>query len=233
MKKLGILGGMGPLATALFYEMIVKRTKAECDQDHFNTLIYSNASIPKRVEYLLGQSEENPLNEMIASAKLLEDASCDLIAMPCVTAHAFYKEVSESVKIPFLNMITETINYLKKENIKRVGIMASDGTISAGHLQKNLEENGIEIFLPDSKNQARIRRAIYDEIKKNKKVSRLNLVKVQKHLIRKGAQLNLIACTDLSAYNFEHPLGPKNLDMMEVLVLKIIDVMSQFRECSG
>src|SRR5699024_10166329 len=112
MKTLGILGGMGPLATVKLFEKIVSLTHANKDQEHIHTIIDSNINIPHRSRYILGNGDD-PLNELIKSAKRLENAGADFLVMPCNTAHYFYDKIVAVMNIPFLNMIEETAKYIK------------------------------------------------------------------------------------------------------------------------
>ena len=107
-KILGILGGMGPVATADFFKEIVNRTKAFKDWDHLHIIIDNNVSIPSRTRAVL-LNEESPVNAMVKSAMLLQQAGCDCIAVPCNSAHFFYDEVMKLIDIPWINMI-ETVS---------------------------------------------------------------------------------------------------------------------------
>ena len=86
MKTIGIIGGMGPLATVDLYRRIVLRTKAERDQDHIHVIIDSNTDIPDRTKAIIADGED-PTVELVKSAKRLEHAGADFLIMPCNTAH--------------------------------------------------------------------------------------------------------------------------------------------------
>ena len=88
-KTLGVLGGVGPLATVYFAKLLVEMTKADCDQSHISSVILNHASIPDRTEYILDNSKPNPLPVMIEDAKKLEKMGVDFIVIPCNTAHYF------------------------------------------------------------------------------------------------------------------------------------------------
>ena len=105
---LGILGGLGPIATAYFMELLIQMTKAERDQDHLQMLIYNMPQIPDRTAYILGKSEENPADEMIRLGKQLAAQGADCIAIPCITAHYFYEELSREIPVPVLHGIQKT-----------------------------------------------------------------------------------------------------------------------------
>ena len=101
-KTLGILGGIGPLATVYFMDLIVKMTDAVKDQDHISMIVLNHAAIPDRTEFILDNSKPNPLPVMIDDAKKLQAAGADYVVMPCNTAHYFYEQIQASIlrKVP-------------------------------------------------------------------------------------------------------------------------------------
>ena len=129
MKTVGIIGGMGPLATVDLFGKIVNLTDAKCDNDHIHILIDNNTYIPDRTSYILGDGE-NPIDELVKSAKRLKNMGADFLIMPCNTAHYFYNDIINNVSIPFINMIEETANYINNKNIKKVGLLSTTGTIN-------------------------------------------------------------------------------------------------------
>ena len=92
MKTIGIIGGMGPLSTVHLFERIVLRTKAQKDQDHIRVLIDSNTNIPDRTKAIISDGED-PVRELVNSAKILENSGADFLIMPCNTAHYFIDEI--------------------------------------------------------------------------------------------------------------------------------------------
>ena len=99
MKRLGIIGGLGPMATAYFLRLIVEMTDAKTDQEHIEVLLHSKPQIPDRTRYILGLSEENPMPELLAVGKSLTAQGVEVIAIPCITAHFFQKQLEEKIYI--------------------------------------------------------------------------------------------------------------------------------------
>ncbi|MCP2520410.1 amino acid racemase [Candidatus Aminicenantes bacterium AC-335-B20] len=210
-KTIGILGGMGPEATVYLFELIVKMTDADKDQEHIPIIIYNNPKIPHRTCAILGGGP-SPLPFLIKGAKFLEKAGADFIVMPCVTAHYFYSEIIKKIKIPFLHLIEETYNYVKKEfpTIKRLGLLATSGTIKTNLFQEYFEKGGIEIIIPDEKEQNKVMEAIYcsNGIKAGYKNG------LPKNLLMEAAE-NLISkkrCEGIIAGCTEVPLALKRED---------------------
>ncbi len=198
-KKLGIIGGMGPLAAAFFYRAVVEHTEAACDQDHIITYMISDPTVPKRVEYILGQGGESPEPSLQRIAKELQDMGAEIVAMPCVTAHYFYEGISSSVSVPVINLLDETVRVLKDFEVKRAGILATEATCKSGIVQKALEKAGIEALLPDDEGNSVISKVIFEEIKTGKKADTGSLFNIMDSLRERGAEKCLVACTDLSA----------------------------------
>ncbi|WP_416446135.1 aspartate/glutamate racemase family protein [Leucobacter sp. HNU] len=108
-RVVGVLGGMGPAATADFYRKLVEATPARRDQDHLRTLIWSDPSIPDRAEAFL-RGGPSPVRGLLAGARLLEESGADFIAVPCNTAHLFLGAVRRRAGIPVLDMIGSTVD---------------------------------------------------------------------------------------------------------------------------
>lgn len=166
MAMIGILGGMGPMATADLFEKMINNTPAEIDQDHLKILIYNNPQIPSRVEAILNDGQ-SPKAELIASAKVLEKAGADFIAMPCNTAHYWYKDIQAATRINIIHMIENAAQYVRDNGIDKSGKIMLFSTIATertGLYQEAFARCGIEIDSPKPDEQEVMAEAI-DAIK--------------------------------------------------------------------
>ena len=196
-KTLGILGGLGPLATADLFRKIVVGTVASCDNDHIHIFIDNNVNIPDRTKALKGECE-SPVEEMVKSAKTLVAAGADILIMPCNTAHAFYGQILERVNIPFIHMIEETAKTLNEKSVKKVGLLATDGTILSGVYKNTLDKYGIETILPDAEHQKAVMELIYSGVKAGRKDFNTDaFMETVAQLKDKGADLFVLGCTEL------------------------------------
>lgn len=223
MKTIGIIGGMGPLATVHLFERIVLRTKAQKDQDHIRVLIDSNTNIPDRTKAIIGDGED-PVKELVNSAKILEKSGADFLIMPCNTAHYFIDEIKKSVNIPFLNMPEETVKYTYDKYGKDtvVGIMATDGTIKSKIYENYYSKLGIKTLLP-VKTQERIMEFIYDVIKKGNYNAGTDLLfECANELKELGATTFLLGCTELSSAQYLYKFEGNFINPMEVLTERSI-----------
>ena len=202
-KTLGIIGGVGPLATMLLGEMIVKRTKASADQEHMHFIIDNDTRIPDRTAYILDREQPNPLPVMIQDAGKLVSVGVDVICVPCNTAHYFYNELADNTAVPILHMIRETANKVKSLQAKKVGILGTKGTLSTNLYQDALREVGIEPVVPDDAVQDLLMEIIYDYVKAGSSITREMWSKVEDAIMAQGCDHVILGCTELSIVNRE------------------------------
>lgn len=197
-KKLGIIGGVGPLATMFIGEMIVRKTVAATDQDHIHTIITNNSSIPDRTAFILGESDENPVPVIVSDAHRLETAGAEVLIMPCNTAHSFYDEIQGETSLPLIHMIDETAHYVKAKGARRVGILGTNGTIATGIYQEACEKLGMEAILPDEDTQKLVMSLIYDDIKAGKKADASKWTRIRQAMQDAECDEVILGCTELS-----------------------------------
>lgn len=224
MKELGIIGGLGPLATADFYRMIVKETPASFDQEHINVWIRSLASTPKRVEFIRGESTEDPSGALCKTARELADLGADILVMPCITAHYFYERIQASVSVPLLNAVDITASYLRERQFKRAGFLGTEAIIESGYLEDRFSAQGIKLLTPAAKEQALVKRIIFEEIKKDRPPDISALEEVIGALIMQGAEAVLLGCSELSTIENVGELSDSFLivDMMRLLAKEAV-----------
>lgn len=217
MKTLGVIGGLGPMATAYYMQLVIEMTEASTDQEHIPMILFNKPQIPDRTSFLLGRSQENPVPQIIDCGKRLAADGAELIAIPCITAHALHEQIQKQVPVPIIHAIKETAAYLKQEGIHRVGLEATDGTIHTGVFQQELEENGIQVVLPSEKKQEMVMHIIYHNVKAGIAVDMERFAAVEEELLSAGAEVILLGCTELSMISRDEPIGSVYLDVMEVL----------------
>lgn len=208
-KTIGILGGMGPAATADLYSKIIACTDAESDQEHLHIIIDSNTAIPDRTEALV-HGGESPVGELTKSARLLERAGAGLIVMPCNTAHGFYDAVCAAVEVPVLHMIKLTARELKLRGIKCAGLLATDGTIRSGIYADAFADSGIELITPSPEGQAAVMELTYGGVKAGRRdIDTSAFRRASCELLDSGAQTLILGCTELppafEIYGLDYP----------------------------
>lgn len=232
MKTIGIIGGLGPMATAYFFECITRMTSAQTDQEHPRVYIASVPDIPDRTAYILGKSTEDPLPFMIKAAKCLEKNGADFLAMPCVTAHYFYDALSEELHIPLIQLTRRLADDIREKGIRRVGIMATSGTIESRALERELQKAGIESVVPADGLQEVLMDIIYGQIKKDMPIRWGDVERVISNLTDQGAEKIILGCTELpllkksvwqaESESLSRMLFGNCIDVLEVLAQKAV-----------
>ncbi len=222
-KTIGILGGMGPAATADLFNKIITSTKAANDQEHLHVIIDSNTNIPDRTAALLNGGED-PTEQLVLSARRLQSAGAELIIMPCNTAHCFYGAVCEAVDIPVLHMIRLTAQELQRKGVKCAGLLATDGTVRTGIYDKCFEGSGIELLTPSPEAQAAVMELIYGGVKAGRHdFDTSGFKKAAQELLERGSQTLILGCTELppafDMYDLHYPHIDPTLVLARAAVL--------------
>ncbi|WP_434310055.1 aspartate/glutamate racemase family protein [Hominifimenecus sp. rT4P-3] len=223
MKTLGVIGGLGPMATAYYMELVIQMTDASCDQEHLPMIIYNRPDTPDRTRYILGLSNEDPQQMMVETGRALVRQGADRLVIPCITAHYFHSYLESQIGKPVLNLIEETAAHLKKFGWSTIGIMATDGTIRSGLFQKELERLGMKAVIPSEESQKKVMHLIYENVKAGKPVELSLFQEAEAELRAAGAQVIVLGCTELSMIKKDFPIGPGFLDAMEVLAMRAIE----------
>ena len=164
-KILGVLGGMGPAASARFSRLLTEFTLAENDGGHMETLLHSLPQIPDRTDFILGRSLISPLPAMSTAVLRLAEAGVGLIAVPCNTAEFFHSGLQALCPVPILRTAYESAHFAAVRGVKKLGIIATEGTVKAGIYEKHLTALGVGFDLPSVEMQAEISSLIYWRIK--------------------------------------------------------------------
>ncbi len=216
-KTLGVIGGLGPIATAHFMELIINMTDAATDQQHLDMIIYNTPTIPDRTAHILDNSASNPLPRMLEVGNALANQGVGYIAIPCVTAHYFFPQLKTGIPVPLINGVEETVRHLKENGIRKVGIMATDGTVRSGIFHRELEKQGLTPLVPGKAAQADVMHLIFNNVKAGVPAEMDRFFCTARDLKAQGAEAIILGCTELSLIKRDHEIGAGFLDAMEVL----------------
>ena len=195
-KTVGIIGGMGPLATVDMLRKIIEHTPAHKDQEHLHIIVDDFPQIPDRTAAILGRGPD-PRPYMIQSAQLLERAGAELLVMACNTAHYFIKDIEKFVNVPMLNMQVETARFARKLNLKTVGLLATDGTLETKLYHLACQKEGIVVLEPEPEQQRLVMKGIYSIKAGDLATGREYLFNVAQALVVKGAEAIIAGCTEV------------------------------------
>jgi len=225
-KIIGILGGMGPEATADLYMRIIRATPVEKDQDHYRIIIDSNAKIPDRTPAILG-SGPSPLPMMLETGRNLQRAGADFIIMPCNTAHHYHSQLQKGLEVPVLHMIRLSAEHTKKSHsgVDKAGLLATDGTLASRLYHESYGDQGIEIVAPAEETQRQVMDAIYRHIKRGDLETGGKLLHGAAHrLMDAGAQAVICGCTEVSLVLHDGDLTVPVVDPLQVLAEEAVEL---------
>jgi aspartate racemase len=208
--KLGIVGGIGPAATADFMQKIVRHTAAARDQDHIRLIVDHNPQIPDRTANLVANGTD-PTLALYSACKRLEANGASAVAMPCNTAHAYVERIQAGLSTPIVNMLTETVRHIGAHcpGHDTVGLLATSGTIASRVYHDAARGSPFDVIVPDDAHQAEVMEAIYGSrgVKAGYTEGRCkeSLLTALAHLARRGASVVILGCTELPLVLPEHP----------------------------
>ena len=224
---LGIIGGMGPMASAVFYDMISSKTDASCDQENLDLILLSHAGMPDRTRAILSKDEtqiEEVRSKLLADAIFLQNAGCTAIAVTCNTAHYFVNMIEDELDIPFIHLIRENAEAVaSKFGAKKVAVLATDGTIETRLYQDELSKRGVIAFTPKAEVQALVMHEIYECIKSGKPADEEMWKKIEEYVKEEGCEAAVLACTELSVVRKELSLGSFYFDPMDIMAERCLD----------
>jgi len=234
--RVGIVGGMGPMAGVYLQQLIIEATPARRDQDHFQVVCFTNPHVPERMRSLAEDSGRRYVESVRASAQLLVGAGVSHIVIPCNTAHARLAEIRVGVDVPIVNMVELALRALIDAYGRRhrVGLLATVGTIEQRVYQDGLAGADLEWVLPDDAGQRRVSEAILAvKVNETRRVEG-DVLDVGRTLVQRGAGVILVGCTELSlCLDALRPAGVPLVDPLRIVARHVVDIGRRRREAAG
>ncbi len=223
MKKIGIIGGMGPLATVDLMQKMILCTHAKTDQDYPRIFVDCNTNIPDRTAAILG-SGQDPTVLMCESAKKLEQMGADVLCMPCNTAHYFYNNIGAEVTVPIVHMIEQTMLYIKSSPYKKVALLATDGTIKTGLYEKFAKQHNINMQNIQCEDQKIVMSLIYDCVKaSNWDFPIDSFTMMLNKYIGQGVEAFVLGCTELPIAFEHYNISVIGIDPTKILAKVVVE----------
>tara|TARA_B100001013_G_scaffold307413_1_gene210944 strand:- start:2231 stop:2953 length:723 start_codon:yes stop_codon:yes gene_type:complete len=226
----GIIGGMGPEATIDFMSRVIALTPSQRDQDHIRMVVENNPHIPDRQS-----TAENDLIaiELTAIAERLEVAGADFLVLPCNTAHVFIDDLLKNIQIPFVHIVSETVNEIVKEhtNVKNVGLLATDMCINSGIYHQAIKSVDRTVLVLEQQDQKSCMQLIFD-VKKGKysKSTKTDMVRLADQLIQKGADIIVAGCTEIPLILDTKSINVPLVSSTEVLAKRTVEIAIGIKE---
>ena len=196
-RMLGVLGGMGPLASAEFMRSLTLQTPALRDQDHVSTILVSDGRVPDRTAARLGRGED-PLPALLRGIRILETAGCGAIAIPCNTAHGWYDAMSAATTLPILHIVDAAAADLRAQGVTsgRVGLMGTAATLAMRLYQERLPDH--DVITPDEAEMAELVTPAIEWVKANRLTAAYPpLAEMATRLHARGARAVVLGCTEI------------------------------------
>lgn len=196
-KIIGIIGGMGPLASCDLYRKIIMNTEASCDSDHLHVIIDSNTKIPDRTDAILYHGK-SPLPMLIESARKLEQMGAEIIIIACNTSHFFIDELRESIHCEVISIIEAVFEEVKRKKLQSISLFATEGTAKTGIYQRVFKEGNLKLRVSDDEEQRIVTDVIYNGIKEGN--YEYDGTAFQNLIIKQsleGEQAFILGCTEL------------------------------------
>ncbi len=218
MKKIGIIGGMGPAATIDLLQKIYSHDKVANEQQHLQVLVNFDPSVLDRSWAVRNGETAQLLAHLSNNAIALAAQGASLLAIACNTAHVVLPDLQKNVNVPFVDMVEETVNFSLTKSRGGIGILATDGTLEAGLYTLRLVAAGRQVVLPNPAEQQQLMDTIY-RVKEGFLEGRDRVLKIKESLHSRGAELVIAACTELPLLTpNEHALVDANDILARVLV---------------
>lgn len=225
--KLGVLGGMGPLATVDFLRKLVDRTPARADDEHIPFVVHSVPQLPDRMEAIF-DGGASPLPKLMEAIETLQAAGAMLIAMPCNTAHYWYDKFAPAAKVPFQHIADAALAALGTDQRQSLslGLLGTRGTLKAGFYQKRFAARRVDCIISSPDDQEKLVDPAIKAIKANDLVSATPLLeRAAERLLERGASAIVLGCTEIPVVldRFRPALAARCVDVTVALAESCID----------
>ena len=229
IKRLGVLGGMGPAASAEFMVRLVAQTPAKRDQDHIPTILWSDNTVPDR-STSMRNGDDKPLPYLLSGIQGLVSAGCNLIVIPCNTAHLWFSEMEKQASwhARIVHIVDSVADALRDVNVidSKIGVMGTQATVELGLYQYRLNKLGWDCIVPTKEEMDTLVQPAIDLIKANQFESAHPMLMTVIHsLIGRGATAVVLGCTEI-------PLSVREDSVQDTPIINSIDslVKSAIRE---
>lgn len=229
-KTVGILGGMGPEATVDLMHRVIRATVATDDCDHIHLVVDNNPQVPSRIKALIEKTGQDPLPCLQDMARKLEAWGVDFLAMPCNTAHYYHAGIQSVVSIPLLDMIGFSVATARKDSpqARTAGILASSAVLDLGLYDRELAARNLDPLHPEIEPQQRLMQAIRSVKTGNYgRFEHTALQAATDNLLARGAEVILIACTELSLLAGQLEVPVRCYDTAQILAEAIVQKARQ------
>lgn len=222
-KVIGIIGGMGPEASAHFYRLLIHHAQKDYQierNEDFPEIYLASIPVP---DFISDEDREEEALEMLLNRmEQMDKLPISFFCMVCNTGHLLIDKLQETTNKPFVSLLEELPKYLKKKKVKRVGLLATPTTVKTKLYEKPLSREGIELILPKDGDLELLGNIILDTIAgKNYEQNSILVQKIAKRLLDGGAEAIVESCTEIPLIFPKQHLVPV-FDTLEILVAAVL-----------
>lgn len=223
LKILGVLGGMGPAATAEFMRLLALMSPAVTDQQHPKVLLYSNPQIPDRSSAILGKGPD-PTDELKKGLLTILDWGADILAVPCNTAHLYIDLFKDDLDLPLIHIVEASIEACKSKSPEGAWLLGTEGTLQCGIYQSYARRKNYPFYLPGEDNCRMVQHCI-ELVKANRLEESGRILKgVVMDLWKERPVPVMTACTELPlSYDASGLPGERTVSSLAALAGKCLD----------
>ncbi|MDB4444232.1 amino acid racemase [bacterium] len=224
-KRIGIVGGVAPPSTVLYYQQIIEGFQGRLGRDHYPELVIHSLDMGEINQYFNKEDHDALSDKLVQVIDGLSGAGCDFALFACNAMHMVFDRVRQRVQVPMVSLIQAVLEEVHLRQLKSVGLMGTTFVMQGGIYRNPLEESGIKCLLPDEEEQAWIMEVILRDLQlpdiPEETVTRL--LKNVERLSEKGADGVILACTDLPVAITEEMSPTPLLDSTKIHVKATLD----------
>ena len=225
LKKIGILGGLSPESTIIYYETITREYRRRYNNEKYPEIIIYSLSFGEFVEKMSNGKSIEALNMLVNGVKSLAVAGADFALIAANTPHVFYKELVSRSPIPLLSIIDSLAEELKNDNVNKVGLLATKYTLTHDFYREELLKHGLKALIPSPGEIDEVNRIIFKELTWGtvREKSKERIIEIIKSLKKKGAEAIVLACTELPIlFKEKEIVGLKLYDTTRIHAMKAL-----------
>ena len=224
-REIGVIGGVGPAATAEFLHRVVAWTEAATDQDHADLVVLQHSTIPDRTAHIIDPAKPDPGPVLAVDARRLQGLRVGAIVNPCNSSRAYLSQVEDAVDIEVVDIVSAAAeDAVQRFPGASVGVLATTGTVLARSYHAALGDLGVETIVPSEAEQAGLMELIYDQVKAGTTTDRTLLDAAIADVEAQGAGAVILGCTELSVAAAAWELRDNVVDALDSLARRTVSL---------
>ncbi len=200
MKKIGIIGGMGPESTVDYYKLIIGAFKDERASYNYPEIVIYSVNLSEFMKLLEGSKWAEMVEWLLGAVRALAGAGAEFAAIGANTPHVVFDQVSSRSPLPMLSIVEATCARAQAMGLKRLGLLGTGFTMKSDFYQKVFRRNGMSLVVPEAPDRELIHQRLFSEIELGifKDSTRQELLSVVERMIEKHSIDSIVlGCTEL------------------------------------